>query len=245
MHQWVKKSCLLRALVVLVMMQASAQARASQVALDFTSVSGSLADGNSRVIGWEFTVGDAPIWVTSLGVYDHDADGLASDHTVAIYEMDTQQLIVSTTVVQGASADLTGLYRSNAVTPTKLDPNTAYVAAATWPGTGGGAHGFGDPWVWYPDLEVNGNPRFAGIMGLVVDPAITIGNRARADLSSTLGFPDDYIEENYRTLFVGPNFEFSLVPEPASAVLLAIAAPLLSRRRRRASSSPTNATSHT
>lgn len=216
-----RKWCLLAVLMVFV----PVQGQASLQALDFSGVIGGFGDNNQRVIGWEFTVGDAPIWVTSLSVYDHDIDGLASDHEVGIYEEITGDLVVSATISGGFAGVFTDLFLGVPVSSTMLAANTEYVIAATWPGTGNAAHGFGDQWVWDPTFFN------VGVENLVIDPAITIGDRARfVSTSAELQYPTE-AEVGGRSLFIGPNFGFSLVPEPASAALLALAAPLFLRRR--------------
>jgi len=193
------------------------------IALDFSSVTGGFSDGVPRVIGWEFTTGSQQISVDQLGVFDFGADGLLAAHSVAIYDAQTQNAIVTATVPSGDSASLSGLFRFVTVSPTTLQANTGYIIAASEVENA-------DAFVWSPSID---SPS-ADINGLQIDPAITLGIASSGlpasarfeDTTSTLQFPTKRIGDVFpgdpRTVFVGPNFTFTptAVPEPSGLVLL-------------------------
>jgi hypothetical protein len=82
----------------------------------------------SYVLGWYFGA-NAAIQVTSLGFYDASMDGLTESHPVAIYDMATQALLASTTVVP--ADPLTGFFHYAALgIPLTLTPGHTYVIVA-------------------------------------------------------------------------------------------------------------------
>jgi hypothetical protein len=214
----------------------------ADVALNFNAVTGGFSDGVPRVIGWEFTVGSQAISVNQLGVFDFGQEPLLTSHDVAIYNYQTELPVVTATVPSGTSAALSGLFRYVSVSPTILPANTSYVIAASWIQNG-------DPFVWSPSI---GTPS-ADIIGLSVDPAITLGIASTGlpasgrflDTTSTLQFPTKRLADAFpgdpRVVLVGPNFTFSAVsavPEPSSLVMSSLILALVGgtaivKRRRR------------
>lgn len=214
--------CYLWILSLLLLLCRSTSAQTS--AITFTGVTGGFQDGVPRVIGWEFTTGSQALLVEQLGVFDFQEDGLQMAHDVAIFSNQTHNAIVSATVSTGNSAPLSGFFRYASVSPTLLQADTEYVVAAAWSANG-------DPFVWTPSI---GSPS-ADIQNLVINPALTLGLTVSGlpasarfeDTTSVLQFPNKRIGDIFpgdpRTLFVGPNFTFSVatVPEPGLVGLIA------------------------
>jgi len=202
--------------VVVVLLSTGPSVRA-ELALDFTSYSGTgyagsppgtYSDGIGRVIGWTFRVDSSPITITHLGFFDAGKDGLVAAHDVGVYEKLTQNLVTSVTVPAGTAAPLDSWFRMVDVPDVSLQPNTEYVIAAGWVGST-------DPWVWNPD-NASG---ITVLSGFLLSPWITGGYEGGRYVvfNSTLQFPasvdnfggDPALTRHY---FIGPNF--AAVPEP-------------------------------
>jgi len=136
--------------------------------------------------------------VTALGYYDRNQDGLALQHSVAIYDLATQKQIVSATV--GPGATLSGLFRYQAVTPVVLSAGHQYIVVGHHPGSTN------------QDLAAY----------LTVAPTSAPGITYQGyyyDLNATIDIPTTNGGSN--TPFFGPNFQFQLgVPEPGAAWLV-------------------------
>ncbi len=76
----------------------------------------------AQTIGWKFVV-SAPITVTSLGVFDADADGLTAPYEVGIWS-EQGSLVVSGTVPPGNGTELSYDFRWAAVSQATLAPGT-------------------------------------------------------------------------------------------------------------------------
>ncbi len=189
---------------------------ASTIALSFTAepVNG-FADGGSRMLGWQFTVGAAPITVTALGFHDYNADGLLVAHEVGIWKTD-QTLLASTTVQAGTASTLVNFFRFESIAPLVLSAGSTYVIA----GYDNGA----DKHVW--DVFLPGYS--SEVTGFSADSAITLGAAGSAfgPGQASFGFPLFPIGgSDTRHALMGPNFLFgdadvAAVPEPATLLLL-------------------------
>jgi hypothetical protein len=83
--------------------------------------------------GFRFTVGAEDVTVTDLGFWDSGEDGLGEAHPVGIFQVTTQQLIVSATVPAGTASPLESGFRYATIEPTTLHAGTTYVALAWRP----------------------------------------------------------------------------------------------------------------
>lgn len=198
-------------------------AQAAQPAVSFTATTGSFLDGNTRMLGWQFTVPQA-VNITALGWFDWGQDGLARDHEVGIWDSAGQSLVASAVVPSGGAAVLDGYFRwVDLVAPVALQPGVSYRIAGLDIGAGG------DPHVW--DNPISGFS--AQVSGLSVNSAVQLGAAGTAigGLASTFGFPSGQIGDARAALF-GPNLAVSAVPEPPAAWLLLGGAAMLAGRRR-------------
>ena len=216
---WVTRGLTMAALVMITV----APGAASTLALDSTRSISSSLEGNGTW-GWQFTV-LSPIVVDGLGVFDRDADGLATEHAVGLWRESSAALLVWTTVTTSsalvASTSAAGAWRVETVSPVTLTPGS-YVIGAYYPAAPSG-------------LALDGGVRNATISTM---PEIAFGV-ARGSAGS-FGMPG-FLFNNYSPGVFGPNFTATRavppVPEPTTLTLLALVGlgALASRGRRRPS----------
>lgn len=175
--------------------------------IDFTGHSGFYSDGTDRVIGWDFTTGSSPVFLTELGFFDRDKNGLVVAHDVGLYNTATTELIASASIPSGTAATLNSFFRTVSITPVALSPNTTYTIAGSMPNNT-------DSWIW--DDGILG----ISIDTLVANPLITTGTLPGRYLpfTATLSFPSSQIGDS-RNFFIGPNATIVL-PEPSTGMLL-------------------------
>jgi hypothetical protein len=197
----------------------------AQAALSFSSHSGSFLDGNTRMIGWQFSV-PAAVNVAALGWFDLGQDGLNRAHQVGVWDTATQALLASAWVPAGTAGVLLDQFRwIDLDAPLALQPGVTYRIAGLDIGNGGDAH------VWDANIGFG-----VAVSGFAVNPALTLGpaGTATGGLASGFTYPASTIGDARRAL-IGPNLSFSAVspvPEPATwALMLSGVAALLVRRR--------------
>jgi hypothetical protein len=162
-------------------------------------------------LGYSFQV-NAPISVVSLGVYDHNSDGLNVRHAVGLWDS-SANLLASVTVPAGTAGLLNGGYRFSAITGVPLSVGQVYYV--------GSVNGFdNDEWLQDPS-------------SLVAAPEITYLSRGYAVSSGGLVFPE--LAGSGSTGYFGGNFEFEsgAIPEPGTFALVGVAAIALAALRRR------------
>lgn len=202
-----------KVLVLAVLMLALGNPAAFAAAVSFTAadVTGNYSSDHNRVVGWEFTTNSAII-VTELGFYDANADGLVESHDVGLYTIGGT-LLVSGTVLSGTAGTLDGMFRYVDVADTPLAANGTFVIGALILGTSSSHQG--DLWTWYD--EVVG----VNVINPTIDPTISMygpgGTRFNCCSDTTLTFPAT--RGDMRTAFLGPNFQLTPVPVPATAWL--------------------------
>jgi len=213
-----------RNLACLLAVAAPAAVLAGTPAISFSSINGSFLDGNSRMIGWQFST-TAALQVTALGWFDLGADGLNRAHEVGIWEVASQALVAQTTVQRGTAQLLEAGFRWAGLTaPVTLQPGTSYRIAGLDVGASGDAH------VW--DAVLGGYS--AHVNGFATLPQLQLGaGTALGGLASSFSFPTGVINDT-RAALMGPNFAVSAVPEPGAWLLMlggvAAIAPMARRR---------------
>ena len=148
-----------------------------------------LRAASDQTIGWAFTVESNNVFVTKLGIFDAGSDGLEDSHPISIWT-GTGEVILTTTIPNGQSGDLVGMFRYVDIPPTLLDQNEYYVI--------GSYYGIDtlDMWSDTDDADTG--------------PMVTYRIDRRANGES---FPN----QNGRGVdpgYFGPNFQFVTVPEP-------------------------------
>lgn len=192
-------------------------ARADLIAMDMDpnqQITGALWQ---TTVGWKFTT-NADITVSKLGFWDSGADGFAFAHDVAVFDSQ-RNILVSGTVRAGTAEPVEGrigprgAFRYVTVPETILTAGETYVIAGSNPVSG---VGLGD---------LLGFSFGAALF--VTDPAISfVEGRRGSGTGPGLFFPDAVAPDpstSGRGIF-GPNFQFSVIPEPGSLTLLGLGA---------------------
>jgi hypothetical protein len=151
-------------------------------------------EGNDGVV---FTP-NVDIWVTELGYLDSSQDGFVNGtHAVGIFEESTQSLLASVSVT--SSSPLTASFRYVALPgPLQLSSGTTYVVVG---------HTGDNEDAWYIALPDE----------MTIAPEIAYSHYTW-NYDPDLTFPDDLDE--FTAYWGGPNFQYTVVPEPSTAVLL-------------------------
>jgi hypothetical protein len=176
--------------------------------------------GGQGIYGWQFTP-KTTIQVTGLGLYDaaritdggFPGDGLAESHTIAIWSVTTPSTpLLTAALPSGTTAPINSGFRYVDTAPFTLSAGLHYVIAAR----------YADPLAQDVIVGEFNNPSFA----LTVSPDIQFDGYRAFGPTTTLMFPIGYFPG---TLYAfGPNFTYTVVPEPSSLVLWTLASVLLS-----------------
>jgi hypothetical protein len=175
--------------------------------------------GTWGAVGFEFTTTTA-ISVTHLGVHDWFGDGLVADSQVAIWSATVGDVVASVTVPAGTGASLVEDnlgkdYLQAVATPVILAPGTYVIANFQQGNPASEILGFGGTAIFAP--EVNYVKGWA------------IGGATFQDPRNAGGFSD----ATHPTSYIGPQFKYDVVPEPATgAMALGLAAMGCMVRRR-------------
>ena len=144
--------------------------------------------------GWSFTVGAASLQVTGLGIWDDGNNGLIGAHPVGLWNS-SGTLLAMTIVPAGTEASLLGDYRFvSLLNPVLLSVGETYIIGAAYDNDDVLDH----PLATWPE----------------VSPHVTV-LQARYVLETPFGLPVDPASF-FPAAYVGPNFEFTAVPEPSS-----------------------------
>ncbi len=195
-------AALLSAVVSLLITQASQAA----TAVDVTTLGnfGVLRPGDGSY-GWQFSIAQ-PIQISSWGLYDHGSDGLPgpdgfqNEHVISLWTQ-TGSLLTSTMMPSGVQASLQGSFRFLSSDVFLLNPGTYVISSSA----------------------NNSDRDFvpSAVQSAFFDPAITyLGGR----YSQTGGFPTTELGGPLESpRYFGPNFQFTVVPEPSTLALLSVA----------------------
>jgi len=202
---------------------------AAQVAVGFDSTRFWNTGTGQGVYGWQFTA-NSEIQVLTLGIYDNPGiygggfvgDGLVEPHVISIWEVaDHSAPLLSAATPVGTTAPLSDGFRYVSVSPLVLHSGHQYVISAS-----------------YPNVSVPVNPNKDWTAGDINNPGFVLtvgtgltfgGYRSIAGYSDTPLFPDYYVPGQQYGF--GPNFSYSVVPEPSSLALVGIAASVLLRTK--------------
>jgi hypothetical protein len=146
--------------------------------------------------GWRFDVGPSAISVTHLGYFDHAQNGLSESHQVGIWEGDGD--LVAQAVV-ASSDSLVGNFRFTLISSVTLQPNTRYFIGAD---SAGGL-----------DNVIAGAGGAAPVLASEI-------SAIQATLSNGSGFSAPLSDAALNHGVVGPNFQFTPVPEPHEYALV-------------------------
>jgi len=190
--------------------------RADQPAAAFDNSTSWTMAGGVAVYGWQFTT-QADIQVSALGLYDNPGifgggflgDGLLETHAIGIWDVSNPgSPVVSGVLAAGTGSTLLSGFRYVGTSPVVLSANHDYVIGAL----------YGNQLLAEQDFvtgEYN-NPAFV----LTVGPAIAFGGYQYA-ATNVFSFPGQGLPG---TVFAfGPNFTYSVVPEPSSLAIFVFA----------------------
>jgi uncharacterized protein (TIGR03382 family) len=227
-------------LVTVLVCAALARTTLAAAAYDFEDRKARVATSGAidRTFGWEFTV-NQPIIVTHLGYFDagntqptNPPDGLFLAHPVGLWNT-AGNLLTSGTVQSGTTSPEFQSYRYADVPDITLNPGQSYIVAAFSPTGEYQQHTF-DP---FPDFASDWifllpDGTFE-VRQPVVDyaPQVTLVQSRYVLFNTTMTFPSNTLAGDAGV--GGANFQFTVIPEPASAsCLLVLGFSVLGRRRR-------------
>jgi hypothetical protein len=147
--------------------------------------------------GWSFSVGAANLQVTGLGIWDDGKNGLIGEHPVGLWNS-SGNLLAMTIVPRGSEASLLGEYRFvSLLNPILLSAGETYIIGASYDNDDILDH----PLATLPEIS----------------PHLTV-LQARYVLETPFSLPVDFASFS-PAAYVGPNLEFTAVPEPSSWAL--------------------------
>lgn len=168
----------------------------------FTRISAGSSGVFSDTLGVSFATGGLDISVTSLGVYDANADGLSSINQVGLWS-NAGTLIASLTFSAGTGDTLSGSFRWRTLaTPVTLTAGTTYRLGA-----------FGS----YED-------RYSGFLSSAfsMTTGVTLNGAVRSNDMSNFAFPSSTPISGQA--IIGPNMQFTVVPaavpEPSTYAMI-------------------------
>jgi hypothetical protein len=186
-----------------------AQFAACDSLYSFSSANDTFSD-TPLTLGFVFTA-NSSFEVDSLGWFDATGEGFSTQHTIGLFDS-AGTLLGSTTLSSGTSDSIDGGFRYHSIAPITLTAGNEYTLA----GTSGGSMDR-----WTVNDVVN---------DFAVSPVFTIGpNAARFSYGTELVDPDSHFSDYL--VYSGPNLAgqklISATPEPASFLLVALAASIL------------------
>ena len=168
----------------------------------FTSAGGgSLRNGDDFTLGTSFTVNAAGIIVTNLGVYDVGG-AFGSDHQVALWDHSAgdTQVASATVLASSTNAGTPAGFIYVAISPVALVSGHVYYLGAFYPSA---TFGSGGDQLLDHDGAPGTDPNFGSFS-------------ARFDTSGAFAEPTGGASG---TAYIGPNFQFTVAPEPAAVGL--------------------------
>lgn len=183
------------------LLSASSDANPAVIADPFAPSQFSL--GLLRTAGWRLTVG-AELSVTHLGVYDWQANGLEIDYPVGLWNS-AGDLLTTTTVPGGLAATYVHGFRYVPTAPTILVPGETYT-------------------IGYFQNTLAGSDRAIYFDGFhQYDPLVSqSGDAVINEGSPGLAMPDQLWVTGFQ-YWLGPSFQYTIVPAPSAGALLVLA----------------------
>ena len=204
-----------------------AMAVAANAGVLFTSPGANpLRFGDGFSLGTEFMVEDGGLQVTALGLFDTTGGGFLKSHDVGLWDHTAGDAeVASATIPAGTSATMVNGFRYVDIGPLPLIQGHVYVLGAFYPV--GETPGTDDRLLdWHnpngPSVNAVADPHFAAISAAFTHTGLST---SAGHLTEPDGFPGG-------TAYVGPNFEFTTIPEPGSVALLAVGLGALGLRRK-------------
>ncbi len=196
---------LVTAMVFTVGMVVSIRADETAVAFDNSTIG--VGEGGSAVYGWQFST-HSDIQISALGLYDfYRGDGLVSQHPIGIWDVANPSQPLVTAVIPAGS-----------LTPIVQDFRYVTVGAVILPA----GHNYAIGALYMSDDDTVGALNTSNWL-LTVGPDLQFGGYRYGGLSSNvLTFPETYIAGEQETF--GPNFTYTVVPEPDVLSLLCVCA---------------------
>jgi hypothetical protein len=166
-----------------------------------------------RTGGWQFAVA-APLHITDLGLYDQNGDGFEIEYEIGVWDGKGELLTTALLPAGTIGALFDGFRYAGIESSIVLNPGETYtigyfaatIAPADTMISSGGSHTM--------------HPLVQQVGGAVV--SLSPGTQLTMPDSPFQGFD----------VWLGPGFQFNVVPGPAGLAILAMAAALRSRRRR-------------
>lgn len=198
------KSMLIGAVVTASLAAGSGSAQAA-LGVDFTAPDSThLVSGTNGIVGWSFTA-TRDLFVTSLGVYDHDADrNIEGAHAVGLWKADGTLITTVSVREPGGphSALLTNGKYHMVNASASLQAGQTYVVATTV--------GISDAFAYFDSAAT------ATSHNLQFNPNLTYGNAVYSDI--LIGMPGIDTLSKYGNF--GANLDVTPTPIPAAAWLL-------------------------
>jgi hypothetical protein len=164
---------------------------AATPALAFNEVSGGSGLNQNQNVGWRFDV-LSPVYVTGLGWYDENHNGLGISHEVGIWDANGT-LLTSIIVPSGTVSRLNLQYRMADINPLLLAAGAGYIVGGL-------------------NSDQSGDQLAAR--------AFTIDSRLAFNHATYSGFTSTFGEPTLNSIgfagFFGPMFEIDSIPEPTS-----------------------------
>ncbi|HQR07132.1 MAG TPA: DUF4082 domain-containing protein [Gemmatales bacterium] len=179
------------------------KASAQTIGLTTVTDPNNVNNNGDWVLGYSFLV-NSSISVVSLGVYDHNSDGLLGSHDVGLWDS-SGNLLASSTVPAGTGATLDSSYRFVTISAVNLSPGSTYYVGAVK------VNADQDEWIADP-------------LSFATAPEISYDSRRFQFYSGTLVFPD--LAGSNSVGYFGGNFQFAAVPEPTTWALMGVGASL-------------------